>query len=174
MKSKKTDRQQARHHQTMKRRRSLVSFGVSALLAVAATAQVASIDDSGNYRQEVQACNSGKTQQDRQTCLREARNAAADARRGQLTHPGSQANATARCEVFKASEERKACEARVAGQGQSSGSVAGGGVLYQYSYSVPGEAPSTMGAGATPSPVTAPPATQPLPETTTPSSTPQQ
>lgn len=177
MKTKKIQPSQTQRRQSLKRRRSLVSFGVSALLAVAAYAQVATIDDSGNYRQEVQSCNSGKSQEDRATCLREARNAAADARRGRLNNQGSlQANATARCDVFKTSEDRQACEARVAGKGEESGSVAGGGMLYEYSYTVPAEpGSSAMGAGAppsttSPSPVTAPPATQSLPQTSSPSS----
>jgi hypothetical protein len=116
-------------------RKSLISFGITALLAVgAATAQVATgttgIDNSGSFQQEVQACMTGKTQQDQATCLREARNANADKRRGLLGTEGSlEANATARCQVFKAGEEKAACEARVMGMGNTSGSVAGGGLL---------------------------------------------
>jgi hypothetical protein len=119
-------------------RQSLVYFGVTALLAVtAATAQVATgapgatgIDASGNYQQEVQACVTGRTQQDRETCLREARNAQADKKRGVLDNAGAQfqANAAARCEVL-AGEEKAACNARVMGYGSTSGSVAGGGLL---------------------------------------------
>lgn len=115
--------------------KSIISFGIAALLAVgAATAQVASgttgIDNSGSYQQEVQACLSGKTQQDQATCLREARNANADKRRGLLGTEGAlEANAMARCNVFKAGEEKAACEARVMGMGNTSGSVAGGGLL---------------------------------------------
>ena len=68
-------------------RKSLASFGVAALLAVtAATAQVTAgptaIDATGHYEKEVQACMSGQTQQDRETCLREARNAQAEKKRG--------------------------------------------------------------------------------------------
>jgi len=115
-------------------RKSLISFGVAALLAVgAATAQVAGstgIDASGNYQQEVQACLTGKTQQDQATCLREARNAAADKRRGLLETEGNlQANAMARCEVFTLSEDKAACQARIMGMGSTAGSVAGGGLL---------------------------------------------
>lgn len=116
-------------------RKSLVSFGVAALLAVtAATAQVASettgIDASGAYQQEVNACKTGKTQQDRDTCLKEARNAQADKKRGLLNNAGAtfEANAKARCEVLMG-EEKAACQARVMGFGSTSGSVAGGGVL---------------------------------------------
>ncbi len=75
-------------------RKSLVSFGVAALLAVtAATAQVTTgttgIDASGSFQQEVNACMTGKTQQDRDTCLREARNAQADKKRGVLDNAGA-------------------------------------------------------------------------------------
>jgi hypothetical protein len=73
-------------------RKSLISFGVAALLAVgAATAQVATtgIDATGSYQSEVQACMSGNTQQDRSTCLTEARNAQADKKRGVLDTQGS-------------------------------------------------------------------------------------
>lgn len=119
-------------------RQSLAYFGVTALLAVtAATAQVATgatgttgIDASGSYQLEVQACMSGRTQQDRETCLREARNAQADKKRGLLDNAGAQfqSNAAARCEAL-AGEEKAACQARVMGYGNTSGSVAGGGLL---------------------------------------------
>jgi hypothetical protein len=121
-------------------RKSLISFGAAALLAVgAATTQIAAmamtpdspiIDDSGSYQQEVQACMSGQTQQARDTCLTEARNAHADKRRGVLDTEGNlQANAMARCDVFTAGEDKAACQARVMGMGSIDGSVAGGGLL---------------------------------------------
>jgi len=116
-------------------RKSLVSFAIASLLAVgAATAQVATgsteIDASGNYQQEVQACMSGRTQQDQATCLKEARNAQADKRRGVLDTVGQlEANAMARCSVFQSSEDKAACQARVQGMGSVSGSVAAGGLL---------------------------------------------
>jgi hypothetical protein len=121
------------------RSRSLLSFGACALLAVgAATAQVAvgagntgttGIDASGIYKQEVQACMTGKTQQDQADCLKEARNAMADKQRGVLDTSGSpQANAMQRCEVL-AGEDKAACQARMMGYGNVQGSVAGGGML---------------------------------------------
>ena len=116
-------------------RKSLLSFGVAALLAVtAATAQVATgttgIDASGSYQQEVNACMTGKTQQDQATCLREARNAQADKKRGVLDNAGAQfdANAASRCEALTG-EDKAACQARVMGYGNTTGSVAAGGVL---------------------------------------------
>ncbi|MDB5751126.1 MAG: hypothetical protein JWP65_1547 [Ramlibacter sp.] len=116
-------------------RKSLISFGVSALLAVtAATAQVATgttgIDASGSYQQEVNACMTGRTQQDRDTCLTEARNAQADKKRGLLESGARlESNAMSRCEVFTTGEEKAACQARVMGMGSADGSVAGGGVI---------------------------------------------
>jgi len=123
----------------LRKRRSLWSFGAVALLAMtAATAQVAGklpgtaeLDASGNYQSEVQACLSGRTTQDRETCLREARNARAERQRGTLDNRMQgqyQSNAAARCEPL-AGEEKAACQARVMGMGNVSGSVAGGGVL---------------------------------------------
>jgi len=120
---------------TVHTRKSLLSYGAIALLAMtAATAQVATgttgIDASGSYQQEVNACMTGKTQQDRETCLKEARNAQADKQRGVLDNASGQfdSNAAARCDVLSG-EEKAACQARVVGYGSTTGSVAGGGVL---------------------------------------------
>ena len=117
-------------------RKSILSFGVAALLAVgAATAQVATpgtagIDSTGSYQHEVQSCMSGLTQQDRDTCLKEARNAHADKQRGVLDTDGNlQANAMARCDVFTSGEDKAACQARTMGMGNIDGSVAGGGLI---------------------------------------------
>lgn len=116
-------------------RKSLLMYGAAALMAVtAATAQVAmgttGIDASGDYRREVQACMTGQTQQDRETCLREARNAQADKRRGVLDNSGAdfQANALVRCDALMG-EDKAACHARMMGYGNVTGSVAEGGLL---------------------------------------------
>ena len=131
--------------------KSMLSFGAAALLAVgAATAQVSSeafpgtaiIDKSGSYQSEVQACNSGKTQQDRADCLREARNAAAEKRRGHLEDYAT--NATARCEVHTLAEDRAACRSRVMGMGDVEGTVSGGGLLRELEVTIPSET-RTMG-----------------------------
>ncbi len=119
--------------QDARSKKSLVSFGVAALLAVgAATAQVATtgIDATGSYQSEVQACMSGQTQQNRDDCMKEARNARADKQRGVLDTQGSlEANAMQRCNVFTTVEEKAACQARTMGMGSADGSVAGGGVI---------------------------------------------
>jgi hypothetical protein len=118
-------------------RKSITSFGATALFAItAAAAQVAGapatagIDSTGNYQSEVRACMQGKTGEDQATCLKEARNAQADKKRGLLDDSNArfQANARARCGSLSG-EDKAACEARMMGYGTVSGSVAGGGVL---------------------------------------------
>lgn len=116
----------------------LTGLGLSLLLAAtAAMAQVpitatgtTGIDTSGDTSRERAACLAGRTQQDQATCLREVNNAAAEKRAGKLDNSGAQfeTNARLRCEALSG-EDRTACEARVMGYGNSSGSVAGGGVI---------------------------------------------
>ena len=124
------------NNQQARSQKSLVSFGVAALLAVcAATAQVATagstgIDSSGSYQSEMQACMSGQTQQSREDCMKEARNAQADKSRGVLDNSGAPvSNAMGRCDVHSSGEDQAACRARVMGMGSAQGSVAGGGVI---------------------------------------------
>jgi hypothetical protein len=106
----------------------------TALLSAGAFAQVTptgdtGIDATGSTQSERNACLTGRTQQDQATCLREANNAAADKRKGQLDSNGNlTANALARCAVLTGTDQ-VACEARVLGYGGSDGSVAGGGMI---------------------------------------------
>lgn len=110
----------------------LLTFGA----VTAASAQVASgttgIDATGNAQSELAACNNGKTQQDRQTCMTEVKNANAAKRAGKVDNSGGRykENALARCDVLSG-EEKIACQARIVGYGDSAGSVAGGGVIRQ-------------------------------------------
>lgn len=124
-----------------------------------AGAQLASgttgIDGSGSYQSEVAACKSGHTQQDLATCMIEARNAQAEKKRGRLDNAGGQfaMNAAARCEAL-AGEDKAACQARMQGLGQTSGSVAGGGVLREVeTVVVPPGAPSVTIEPKTANPV---------------------
>jgi hypothetical protein len=119
-------------------RKSLMSFGVAALLAVgAATAQIATaggtgIDATGSFQSEMQACMSGATQQSRDDCMKEARNASAEKQRGRLeTYGAHDSHAMSRCDVHQVAEDRAACQARVMGMGETSGSVASGGLIRQ-------------------------------------------
>lgn len=148
-------------------RKNLVSFGAMALFAVtAAAAQVVSgtaeIDASGNYQHEVQSCLTGRTQQDQATCLREARNAQAEKRRGRIDVPGAQyqQNAMARCDAL-GGEDKAACQARMMGYGATSGSVAGGGILREVETVVaPPGAPAVRIEPKTVNPVVVVPAQQ--------------
>lgn len=120
-----------RHNRLTK---SIAGFALTALLAMGATAQVAvgttGIDATGNAASEMAACNNGRTQQDRDTCLTEVKNANAAKRAGQVDNAGGQfgANALQRCNALMG-EDKLACEARVVGYGNAQGSVAGGGVI---------------------------------------------
>ena len=120
--------------------KGVTCFGFVAVLALTAAsaqislAQVASgttgIDATGNASSEMAACNSGQTQQDRETCMKEVRNANAAKRAGKLGNGADfSANAMKRCEVFKASDDQVACRARVMSDSKAQGSIASGGVL---------------------------------------------
>ena len=110
---------------------------LSAVLGIgSAAAQVAAgttgIDASGSAQSEMAACNNGKTQQDKETCMREVRNANAEKRAGKLDGSSTAlgANALQRCDAFTG-EDKVACQARIAGYGNTSGSVGSGGVIRQ-------------------------------------------
>ncbi len=121
--------------------------------------QEPALDNSGNYRQEVRACHEGRTAQDLPTCLREARNAEADRKRGRLGNTGDfQANALARCSAFNEAQDKEACRARIVGHVEIQGSVAGGGILRQVAITVPSpQQPASSAMGANPAPATAAP-----------------
>ena len=165
----------------------------STLLAVLATAglglsSAAFAQNGGNtYPSERAVC--GHNQQDKAACLREAGAAQDAARRGALTDPPPDQlvrNALARCDR-QPEADRRACQDRVRGSGQSSidGSVMGGGLIRETVTPVPaGMAPmpmsNTMPSSTMPSssmpvpPATMPPSTMPratMPGSTMPSTT---
>ncbi|QJW85486.1 hypothetical protein HK414_25795 [Ramlibacter terrae] len=74
---------------------------------------------------------SGKSHQDRATCLREADNAYDEAKKGALANNAGtdlQKNATARCEA-QPQADRADCIQRIPGAGTTEGSVKGGGLI---------------------------------------------
>lgn len=110
----------------------------AAMLALAAATQAAppqpkNIDPLRlQYERERADCLTGRTQQPRETCLRDADAAYAQARRGSLTPRGDRseqwaANALKRCQV-QPPQDREMCERRVR-EGEVVGSVEGGGQL---------------------------------------------
>lgn len=111
---------------------ALLLAACSAVVLAAPLAASAAGSAAAEYRHERQMCQTGQTHQDRATCLKEARNAYADARRGRLdngeTPQQLAANAIKRCEVHPAAD-RPACERMMRGEGRVAGSVEGGGIL---------------------------------------------
>lgn len=97
----------------------------------AAQAQTEKKEAQRRFQEEVQACHSGRTGQALADCLRDARNS-----RAEFLHNAPppakteelERNQRQRCEVHQGAD-REACEARMRGEGQRSGSVEGGGVM---------------------------------------------
>ena len=107
---------------------TMLVVGLCALPALAESKAELSAAQA-RYRAEVAVCNSGQSNQDRQTCLREAGAAQAEARRGNLNADSAdlRANQLKRCEPLS-DKERVACVARMNGAGTATGTVATGGI----------------------------------------------
>lgn len=122
---------------------SMLSFGCLALgltlgLTLALPARAADESAAARYRQDMRDCREGRTSQSRPDCEREARNAAAEARRGALATPIDAAGqAQQRCAVFKQAADHADCIARMGVDARLSGSVEGGGLLREYTTVVP-------------------------------------
>ena len=84
------------------------------------------------YKREVAECAAKQPNVEIHSCLRDARNALAEIRRGRMDESTSQAelvrNALLRCEAHKG-EDKSDCIARIQGRGRTVGSVASGGIL---------------------------------------------
>ena len=86
---------------------------------------------TARYQEDLAECEAQKATQDLAACRLEARNALAEAKRNLLSDTTAnlfEKNQFKRCRVFKG-DDREACEARVRGEGSSSGSVQSGGIL---------------------------------------------
>ena len=109
--------------------------------AKAAASPESSSSAQSRYQQDRAVCLSGASNQDRATCLKEAGAARAEALRGGLgdsTEPYAD-NQRKRCAQLPGSQ-RQDCLARMQGQGNVSGSVAGGGLLRETVTVVPAAA----------------------------------
>jgi hypothetical protein len=106
------------------------------------------------YLQERAVCNSGQSNQDRATCLKEAGAALAQARHEGLDDGAApyRRNATQRCEVLR-DDDRRACEARMQGEGTTSGSAAAGGIYREFVTREPAAPPPAAPSDAPASPV---------------------
>ncbi len=116
-------------------RTTAFAIALAASLAGGVIAQVnvkgdTGIDTSGNPRQERAWCMVNTEGTARADCLRGSSAANVEKRRGMLDNNGGDyvANALARCKIFMG-EELIACQARVAGLGNASGTVQGGAVV---------------------------------------------
>jgi uncharacterized protein YlxW (UPF0749 family) len=115
-----------------------ISFALQALLVTSfclhaqAQTQAQPQDElTARYQEDLAECEAQKATQDLASCRLEARNALAEAKRNLLNDTTAnlfEKNQFKRCRVFKG-EDREACEARVRGDGSSTGSVQSGGIL---------------------------------------------
>lgn len=117
-------------------RNLLLSLATCAFAAPAADNRLA--DAQRTYRIDRAACMSGKTGQDRATCLQEAGAALSEARRGRLDDGDAQfeRNRLVRCDA-QPPGDREDCIRRMNGEGFTSGSVEGGGIYRELSTTVP-------------------------------------
>ncbi|HCE09161.1 MAG TPA: hypothetical protein DEQ40_11280 [Oxalobacteraceae bacterium] len=102
------------------------------VLSVSLSAAAASDAPNANarYQADRATCNSGQSNQDRATCLKEAGAALQESRRGHLKDDpaANQRNTSLRCDALPA-DERDACQRRMEGEGETSGSVRDGGLI---------------------------------------------
>lgn len=133
-----------------------VFFGTPAVAADAGKQS----DIEARYQSERAACESGKTGQDRATCLREAAAAREAAKQGQLDdQPASyEKNALARCELLPEAD-RDLCRRRTRNEGVTQGSVPGGGIYREYrEVTLPEVQPPAKATPGTTAPMPTPPA----------------
>ena len=140
--------------------------GAFASASVALAGEPVATDDAKTlYQKERMNCETGNTQQDKATCLKEAGAALGEKRKGKLDNSGSPvANATDRCNVLPA-KDKADCLARITGplSGNQkvtvSGSVEGGGMIKETTTTTPG---AVIVIQPAPEPTAAPaPATKP-------------
>ncbi len=83
-------------------------------------------------------CLSGRSTQDKTACLREAGAAQEEARKGRLADASTdfEGNRMARC-AYLNGPDREYCVRRMRGEGTTSGSVEGGGILRELVVTVP-------------------------------------
>lgn len=113
-----------------------LAFGVAMLVASVASAQSgtgsAQSSIEANYQRDRAACMASDSQHERTSCLREAGAVRAEAMRGAQRGGESQEmltrNALERCKR-QPPEQQAVCERMVRGEGSTTGSVEGGGMI---------------------------------------------
>lgn len=112
--------------------RTVLACALGSLLgaSVASAAPAAKSDVQARYEQERARCASGQSHQDRRTCLQEAAAARGEALKGRLDNGQAaryEQNALLRCNALPV-DDRDECQARIRGEGTTSGSVEAGGI----------------------------------------------
>lgn len=133
--------------------RVAVALGLLALLSplVHAAPVVDRAAIETQYRLDRSACAGKQEPSSREACVREAGAVRQEALLGKVdntsTTPGDwRRNALARCQAHQDALDRSVCERRMLGEGETLGSVEGGGLLRQITTTVP---PVTTGSGTT-------------------------
>lgn len=108
---------------------ALLALSVS-FSATAAGAASGSLDANARYQADRTVCNSGQSNQDRTTCLKEAGAALQESKMGHLNNDSAaqKANASLRCNALPA-DDRDACQRRMNGEGTTTGSAPEGGLI---------------------------------------------
>jgi hypothetical protein len=103
-----------------------------------AAGDAAAADAATRYQRERALCASSQSKQERAACTREAAAAHAQMRRHgmQDNEAHFDQNAQKRCDALPAGD-RTACQARMQGQGSTTGSVSGGGIYRELVTTVP-------------------------------------
>lgn len=134
------------HRSATQRRRVLAVCALSAGLfsagAFAASGSGTNADIEAQYRQDIERCNAGQTNQNLATCKQEAGAALQEARRQRLlTHQEQsiQSNSTARCQALP-TDRREDCMLQMSQGAKTTiqGSVGGGGILRTTEITIPG------------------------------------
>jgi hypothetical protein len=109
-----------------------VAFALLSAAAITAGAAdaVKSGDAQAQYKAQMAACNSGTSNQDKATCMKEANNALADSKKGSLVDgsPAYDQNALTRCNSLPSGEQAD-CKSRIQNPTATSGTVKDGGVI---------------------------------------------
>ena len=118
--------------------RMLILFAIAAMLAtiLAQAAEPARPGELGKiYQQERAVC---QGVEDKAACIREAGAALQEARGGKLADANTsfESNRIARCSYLKG-DDKEYCVRRMNGEGTTSGSVQGGGILRELTVTVP-------------------------------------
>jgi len=119
--------------------RSALVVGAMLVSGIAMAAAADMSEAKARYQQERETCISGRSRQDRTTCLREAAAALAEAKRGNLDAADMgryEQNQLMRCDVHPEGD-REDCLRRMRGEGTISGSGEGGSVYRELRTTTP-------------------------------------